>query len=266
MFFDEKNYVPNKMDDEVFLTDFPIEIIENAITSQFGTNPFEFRKRDYIQTFFSQYEYSINNCNEEEMETLEEYHDQFIEFILQLFKNKLGIGIPNIEDKIDSEIHEMIHIIYRFFIRNIKRNFINYVYNFITERRDIIDANFSYDKKKDVTTNNFKEEITDEYDLMVLSNLPQITTFILDNVLPAQEFLELCKSEKPCLETSFVLDKFENYEITGNFSEAYVDMIDDDSKIDIIANIRSKILNKYPYRYATFIVSADEEKTTDDEY
>lgn len=257
MFFDEKLYVPGDFADEVFLTDFPIEIIENSISSQFR-NPFEFRNRDYIQTFISQYEYSINNCDETEMESLEEYHDKFIQFILKLFQSKLGIGIPNIEDKVDSEVHEMIHIVYRFFIMNIKRNFINYIYNYVYTRKEEIESSFATEKRKDVTTNSFKEEIGDEYDILVLTNLPKIVNYVLENILPAYEFLTMCMDERPCLETTFVMEKFEKYEITGNFSNTYASMmLSVDDKSDVISAIRSRILNKYPSRYAVF--SADED-------
>lgn len=259
MFFDEKLYVPGDFNDEVFLTDFPIEIIEDSIKSQFK-NPFEFRNRDYIQTFVSQYEYSINNCNENEAETLEEYHDTFIQFILKLFHEKLGISIPNIEDKVDSELHEMIHIVYRFFIMNIKRNFINYIYNYIYENKGVI-LEIPVDKRKDVTTNSFKEDIGDEYDILILSNLPKIVGYVLDNIQPASDFLRLCVDERPCLETSFVTEKFNSYEITGNFSETYALMIGEDEKSDIVSAIRSRILNKYPNRYAVLNPNESPETT-----
>lgn len=249
MFFDEKLYTPNNYDDEIFLTDFPIEIIENSIKSQFN-NPFDFSKRDYLQTFFAQYEYSINNCNEIEMESLEEYHDQFIQFILKIFNDKLGISIPYIEDKVDSELHETIHIIYRFFILNIKHNFVNYVYNYIKEHKEEIKIKYEDDKRKDVSTSSFKEEINNEYDVIILVNLPDIVNDIINDVLPAGEFLRLCVDDKPCLETSFVRDKFENYIITGNFSDMYVNMLGEDEKSEIVSAVRSRILSDYPSRYA----------------
>lgn len=248
MFFDEVVYTPGSVDDEIFLTDFPIEIIENSITSQFN-NPFEFHSRDYLQTFISQYEYSINNCNENEAEAIEEYRDQFIDFILNLFQKRLSIGIPNIEDYVDSEVHETIHIIYRFFIQNIKRNFVNYIFNYIYSHKEDLENEFGKDRRKDVTTNSFREEIKDEFDIMVLTNLPKIVNRILNDILPAYDFLIMCSDEKPCLETTFVTDKFERYEITGNFSEMYVEMLGDDDKSELVTSVRSRILKKYPSRF-----------------
>lgn len=267
MFFNEKSYTPGNFDDEVFLTDFPIEIIENSITAQFN-DPFEFRNRDYLQTFFSQYDYSINNCTEDENDELEEYHDNFIQFLLNKFNEKLSISIPNIEDKVDSEVHEIIHIIYRFFIINIKRNFSNYIYNYIQNHMDEIESLFAGEKRKDVTTNSFKEDAIDEHDMIVLVHLPKIVSYVIENISPAYEFLNLCVDDTPSLETTYVTEKFNAYDITGNFSKAYSEMLSEDAISDISSDIRFRILKNYPSRYAIYNPTSEpetEESTTPSE-
>jgi hypothetical protein len=111
----------SEIDNELFLSSIPLNLIEEAIKSQFD-DPLEYRKTDYIQSFLNKYQFSLDNMYEEDQNELNELHDDFIEFIKTIFYEYLSIGMPNIEDRPEEYQHQLIHYVYRYFITNIKKN------------------------------------------------------------------------------------------------------------------------------------------------
>lgn len=128
--FQSDVYDTTEIDNELFLSTIPLNLIEEAIKSQFD-DPLEYRKTDYIQSFLNKYQFSVDNMYEEDQNELNELHDDFIDFIKNIFYEYLSIGIPNIEDKSEEEQHQIIHYVYRYFITNIKKNFTNLIINYI---------------------------------------------------------------------------------------------------------------------------------------
>lgn len=254
-------------EEELFLSEIPISLLQESIETQFK-DPLENRKRDYIQSFINKYNFSKDNMLEDDVLILELARDEFLQFIEKTFSDYLNIGFTNLEDLSEEEQHELIQLTYRFFIRYIKRNFVNIVLNFINDRSEEIMANFT--KKKDVTTMAFKTEIDDEYDVLVLSNLGDIINYIFNELIKESDidaFLELCNDEEYILELEYVKNKFNEMELTGNFIENYIDMIDDEFKIEIQSKVRNNILRKYPKRKQKDInlseYYGDEEENTD---
>lgn len=254
----EYAYEPTEIDDELFLSEVPLELLEQSLEVQFN-NPLEYRKRDYIQSFITKYEFSANNLYEEERENLEQLHAEFISFITRLFEVKLNIGFPEIEDMDDETQHELIHMSYCFFIKNIKKNFVHYILNYIDKYKDEISDESICARKKDVTTLNFKSYIHDDDDVAILSNLDSVIRYILNQDVTVDEFFELCKTDGNCLETEFIEEKFNTFEITGNFIPDYVRMMDEDFFIEIESKVRNKILKKYPKGAADEIDALPEE-------
>lgn len=233
------------MENENFLTEFPLGLIEEAIRSQFN-EPLEYRKNDYVENFLNSYNYSKTNAYEEEEENLEELHTRFLIFIKEIFYDYLSIGMPNIEDLDEDEQHKFIHYTYRFFMNNIKKNFVNLIYNTICEEKDTI-YNLAI-KKKDVISLNFKQEISDEYDILVLSNLSDIVDFVLEQEYTIDSFFDLIKSDSLSVELEYVKSAFENFDLTGNFTTNYISMVDGYFRTELESKIKSKILKKYPKR------------------
>ena len=119
--FEGFDYEPNDIDDEIFLSEAPLSLMKENIRSQFE-NPGENHKNDFIQTFLNKYAYSKKIELEEESENLDDLHDEFISYMEDLFKEFLGIGLPDIEEKNDEIQEEIVHYLYRYFIINIKKN------------------------------------------------------------------------------------------------------------------------------------------------
>lgn len=244
----EYYYQPSNLDDELFLCDIPLDILKSSIKYQFQY-PLEYRKKDYIQSFITKYEFSIESMDEDDMFSLEMYHDEFMGFMLKTFDEYLNVGFVDFDNKSEEDQHDLIHLTYRFFIKNIKKNFVNVILNYIDENKN--ELNDSLERKKDVTSLSFKTEIEDEYDILVLANLADIINKALDDIRSAydvEQFFKLCATDEPILELDYVSSRYENAEITGNFLEKYVDMVDSEFRFEIQSKVRNKILKKYPKR------------------
>ena len=164
----------------------------------------------------------------------------------EIFEAYLSVGFPDIEEKTEDEQHEIIHLTYRFFIKNIKKNFITLIMNYIDKYK--LELASSLPKKKDVTSLNLKAEIDNEEDIIIISNLNEVIDDILSIDFSVEEFLELCTDKGNCLETEFIKDSYNNYIITGNFVEEYEKMVDSYFKTELESKVRNKILKKYPKR------------------
>lgn len=79
--YSEFIYEPSDINDEMFLSKVPLEIIEESIQNQF-INPWEYRKKDYVQTVITKYVISKDNMVEDELEDLERLNEDFISFML----------------------------------------------------------------------------------------------------------------------------------------------------------------------------------------
>ena len=246
--YNEYNYEPTDIDDELFLSEVPLELIQKSIESQFQ-DPLEYRKRDYLQTFITKYDFSKENLQDDELSELEVMHDKFLKFISNIFEVYLNIGFPDLENYDDDTTHELLIQTYRFFIKNIKKNFVSLIFNYINQNKEeLVSDEEICPRKRDVTTLNFKGEIEDENDVIIISNLGLIIRYILEQDFSVDDFFALIKSESNCLETSYVEEKFDEFIITGNFVESYIKMIDEDFYSELESKIRNKILKKYPKR------------------
>lgn len=257
----EFQYQPTTLDDELFLTEVPIEILTQTIDTQFS-DPLENRHIDYLQSFITKYQFSKENEHEDDQVLVDQIYSDFIEFMVKTFDNYLNIGFPDIDNEDEDEVLEKLQLTYRFFIKNIKKNFVSLICNYIDENKDDIIANL--EMKKDVTSLNFKEELEDERDVIIISNLGIVIKDILNlvyNNYDVDDFFELCRVGEACLENEYVKAKYDNFEITGNFVQKYVEMIMAD-RSNIESKIRNHILKKYPNRTAKNIDNIEE---TEDE-
>jgi hypothetical protein len=128
-------------------------------------------------SFFGEDEESLSE-EAEELEEVEEIFIKFMQFMKDIFQSYLSIGFPELDD-MGEDGEFLILQTYRFFITNIKKNFINLIMNYINlHKEELLDEEIS-PKRKDVTTMNFKSEIDNEDDVIILSNLGSIIHYIL---------------------------------------------------------------------------------------
>lgn len=246
---DYGRYTPGDIDSEMMLSQMPLEILEDNIQRQFE-EPFEFRKIDYLSSFLTTYHYTKKQLEvseeadiEEEKEELESLRTEFISFMNRVFDQYLDISFPEINDMGEDDQDEILHFTYRFFITNIRHNFVNLVLNYIEKyKKDICEF---AERKKDVSTQSFKREITDPDDILILSNLNDILSYILSREYTVESFLELTERSEPVLEKCLVDEWYDNWKITGNFIEKYFRMVTKGFMIDMECRVRHEILKKY---------------------
>ena len=238
-------YKPNSLDVDMLLSEMPLSLMKENIMAQFD-DPLEYRKRDHVTTFINMYRMSKNNVNiyeDEEIDNLNELRDGFYVFMQNLFKEYFDIGFVDFDDMEESEQDDLIHFTYRFFIINIKRNFVTFIINKIENNKD--EYNNDIDKKKDIITLSLKKDIDNDNDLSILSSLPSIIDNILnDDTLDIDDFLDNCDNDST-LETRFVKKAYDDFKITGNFIPKYIAILSDDFKTEIKSKVRNKILKKY---------------------
>ena len=239
-------YTPLDPDTDVLLSEIPLELLKEHITSQFR-EPLKGINNDMMSSFIANYKFIRDQINDEgNMIRYDNIKNDFIRFIKDTFQNYLGIGFPEIDDLSDDDALELIYVTYRFFIMMIKKNFTSIIMNMIEdeERKKFIMS--QYEKRKDVTTFRFKDiEMISDYDLILIGNLYEIIRDILEEEMDVDTFFRMCEYDDVSYELDTMRDAFDNFSITGNFYRKYVDILDDDFIYEVESKVRHKILKKY---------------------
>lgn len=243
MFINE-DYMPSSIDIDIFLSEVSIPLMKEGIQNQFD-NPLD-NNNNYVEVFVDKYNYGIwllEETQDDDLKAqLDKMRDEFMSYMLSKFKNNMAIGVPNFEDLGIEKQNEIVQNVYTYFILNIKKNFVNLVINYIGRyKKSILDA---FKKKKDVTSLSFKKEITDSDDLIVITNLKDIIDTILSTEFEVNQFIELTNHDD-CYENEWLLEAYDNIDITGNFVATYIEMAGDDFRNEIESRIRNRILSKY---------------------
>lgn len=266
-YVNDYDYEADDLETDIFLSEVPVELLKTNIENQFKT--LDNRKKDHVNLFFNMLDFSVkytydNNPDpEEEIGFLEDARDDFFLFMLDIFDRYLGIGIEGFDDLSITERRKLIHYIYRFFLNNMKKNFINFIINYINENKDLYKDETL---KKDITTISSKKYITDVVDIVVLSKLNSIIDSIIYDDIDIDDFFAACKKSDETLELLYIMKKYDDFTITGNFIPKYVEMIDESFKTDLETKIRSKILKKYKIRKKEIIkIQENIEAETDEE-
>lgn len=241
-------YNEDTMDDE-FLAELPISLLESSIESQFA-DPLDYRKKDYIQDFITKYNFAKdNNDLGEDYAEVDDMHDNFISFIIRIFDEYLDVAFVEIDDMNPESQHDIIHNTYRFFIKNIKKNFTNIVMSEINKNRNTFGERF--EKREDVTYLTFKSEIDDINAVNILANLSTITEEIFDRIrndYTIDDFFKACEGDEVSSVLDYVRNAYKDFKLTGNFIDKYCDMIDSFFKEDLEAKVRGNILKEFPNR------------------
>lgn len=227
---------------ESFLAQLPVGLIKESIETQFK-DPENYRM-DYVSSFMQSYQYSIENMeDDDDKDTIEEMKDNFIDFMVQLFEKRLHLGFENFEEMGDGDKLDTLLFTYRFFILGIRKNFLNVIWNYIQENKE--DLQTKVHRKKDITSQTFRKEISEE-DTTIIANLSEIIDMCLMNEnLDVDEFFRLAEGNNPSTELTIISEKFDNFEITGNFVPHYVRMLRSPMRIRIEGELRNRILKSY---------------------
>ena len=246
----------NIEDEEEFLSMVPLNLTKENLMYQV-THPSEQRTVDFIRSFIQRYEYSKSIVtDEDERIELLSIRDDFLGFFEELMKRMLGIGYPDLRDLPESEQNELIHFSYRYFVMQMRENFVNLITNHIMDHLD--DFRDSGLKRKDVSTIVYKKEFGDHEDASIIANLSTIIQNILrESDLSVDEFLILSQSDFPTMENTFIQEKYDELKITGNFVPNYVTMISSTLYVEIETRVRGKLLKKFRQMDRAKLTTAD---------
>ena len=101
-------------------------------------------------------------------------------------------------------------------------------------------------KKKDVTTNTLKNMIDDEAYITIMASISDCITHILeDNKITVDEFMELSRGDDANVENDFINEKYDDFNINGNFIEQYAGLIDPMTRTEIEVQVRMKIMQMW---------------------
>lgn len=243
-FFGELGEVGQKEND--FLTDTPLELKQMSIKRQFD-NLGDSMKVDYVKSYIDQFEATRDNIHtDDEQIELDQLQSDFVSFMLDLFQKKLGVGF-DIEDKPDDEQNEILHMTYRFFIRYCRKNFINVAHSYLfdDDNKDELQELFATTGQENVIGRDYRREINDPYDVMILSNLTSAIAYALRQEYTIDEFLSACEGDEACSEIEFMRENMDDFTITGNFIPSYIALITDDLLEQIETRLRRKILHRH---------------------
>ena len=255
-------YEPTPAETEIVLSEEPLNLIKEHIRGQFA-NPME-KKFDYVSSYIEKYKVSVMDIvtDDDEIE-LESLNDQFIHFMLNIFDKYLGIGFPDFDTKSIDEQHEIIHMVYRYFIINIKHNFSSFCMNYIVKnKREIAE---SQPRKKDVTSLNLKKDIIDQDDITIVSNLYNIVEDIIfrhDHDIDL--FIGNSDWKDPHLETEMIEEYFGDFSVVGNFYPEYRKMINTQFIKEIECKVRNRILKPYKKKLGKEVVEELSEEIIDE--
>lgn len=237
-------YEATPADTEIFITEEPVDLVKEHIKDQFDF-PMENRV-DYVGSYIDSYNYSVAKLieTEEDEQDIDSINDDFIKFMIDIFKYKLNIGLPGFEDMSAENQLDMIQMIYRYFIINMKHNFSCFCLNYIEKHKHEIAE--SQPKKKDVTSIDIKKDIDDPDDLVIIPNLYSIIRQIIyDNDHDIDLFVEFSDRNDPHLETDMMKEYVRDFKVTGNFYPFYRNLLDEEFLKEIESKIRNKLLKKY---------------------
>lgn len=236
-------FYENESDEDEFLSMVPLNLTKESLKYQVS-HPSE-QRVDLIQTFIHGYEYSKSVVSDDDDRIeLVSMRDDFLGFFEQLMYRMLGIGYPDLRDLPENEQNDLIHFSYRYFVMQMRENFVNLITNYVMDHLDELRA--SGLKRKDVSTIVYKKEFGDLEDASIIANLSGIIRNILtESDLSVEEFLILSQSDYPTMENTFVQDMYNDFKITGNFVPNYVNMIPSTMKVEIETRVRGKLLRKF---------------------
>jgi hypothetical protein len=245
------------IDSHSILKGVSVDLIIEYLKEQM-VDPYNLSTRNYVDEFIGDYEYSkkcviegneeaddINDTElDEELARVEGYRNRFIEFVRGLFYNNLSIGLNEFDDIAPDKQDKILSVVYRYFVLNIKRNFLNLCEGYIEEHRN--DLAKVYKRNGDITALAQKTRVTDPIDMIIISSLPEIINEIMNIEYPIDEFVvHTYGLEPPEYDAVLVKELIDKDIITGNFVPHYKKLASDYLLNDIEFIIKSSILSKY---------------------
>lgn len=225
-----------------FLSEVPIGVYKENFRTQFK-DPDNYRV-DYFTSFLESYEYSKSMIeSDDEADELKRVHDSLLDFLEEEFSVRLGIGIPEFGEMGEEDQHDLMLMMYRYFVIRIQKNFLNVYTGYLEEHKDTLAAYFP--EKTDITTHAYMAEL-DPVDVTLIANLSEVMNLITSaDDMDVDTFLSLSMGEKGNTEASYLAEAYDKTILTGNFIPLYARLVRNSLRIKLEADLRNHILRKY---------------------
>lgn len=247
MIRDNKEII-NGFDVERVLNDLPLDIIKENITTQVN-DPLLYES-DYCSEVYETFDEATNEFGhiDEYKKELEELRDKFNLFVLSEIDGKFGLGI-DYNSMSEYEVEELAKNTYQFFIVEFREKINEFILNYILSNKMSLSEMYDEDyRKKDVTTLNMKKKTKNRSEVIILSNLPTIISFILDSDHQPEEFIEL-SSEAEEMVAEYIKNATTSFTISGNFVSSVLNEIKfahNDAIDEIASTIRMELIEMIP--------------------
>lgn len=245
--FEYSEYEPSELTDNITLTMDSLSLITESIRMQFE-DPSSYSKIDAVELFITRYNATLRdleeNYDEEESAKVKEIHRKFISFMQKMFKDKLKIGIPELDDMSTEDQDTMVHYLYRFFIINIKQNILNYVKAYIKKNKSALGSVLP--SVNTVSSKRFSGIMDDQDMIRICSNSDDVVKLALtDKDITVTDFLDMCKAKEDDLEREFINEQYDNAGVTGNFVNRYRKMLPEWCIVELTNTLLAYLVSKY---------------------
>jgi hypothetical protein len=246
MYYDSDQYeITTGVEIDELLSDLPLDLMKENILAQIQS-PIS-TNTNYLDIILDKYRILQDNYEGDltQIKNITDSVTDFCQYVLKALNDSLGLGI-NIDYE-DIDIINLTDILYTFFIIKYRRNIIKFFYKYIKEnKRSLADYYEKMGKKKDVTTTNYKKLLKNKDDVIILSNLPNISSYIKDLYVESIDFIQYTTDDDN-YEGRYVKSLIKQGRLTGNFVQNYLDIVFDDSDYildEIQVDIKMKLLKK----------------------
>lgn len=248
LFYDQDNYdLSSNIETEDLLAELPFDLIKESIFEQIQ-DPMS-TNRNYVDVIVEKCEMYKEEYSEDEavIAEIDNHLNEFFISIMQAIDDKFNLGLNMEEISAYSNVSEIGHCIYKYFIISYMKNITKFITKFIFKNKKSISNHYEDKVKKDVSTLAFKKQFKNPEDLCIITNLPSIMKYIIELDIDSLEFIDLSTGIDN-YEASVIRELIENGNLVGDFYGSYMKLCVDshDYIIDEIqTDIRIKIINKF---------------------
>ena len=168
-FYESTEYTPNTFESDMMLSAASEEMIMNLINDQID-NIESYNNQDFLSSFIYNYKKTIEIFDEDET-YLEVKNDEILAIrsmmenvchkLNKRFEEIFSVSLCDIEYNIEEEMIDILYMVYRFFIVNIRTNYINLINNILYNDKYVKKLIANYKVDKSVSLNAYKK-ITDD--------------------------------------------------------------------------------------------------------
>lgn len=251
-FYESNEYTPNTFESDMMLSAASEEMIMNLINDQIDSIE-SYNNQDFLSSFIYNYKKTIEIFDEDET-YLEVKNDEILAIrsmmenvchkLNKRFEEIFSVSLCDIEYNMEEEMIDILYMVYRFFIVNIRTNYINLINNILYNDKYVKKLIANYKVDKSVSLNAYKKITDDKNTLIILTNLHSICKDIINNKLEL-EFEEYMSNMNGNIYTEYekINEYYDNYKISGNFINLYKRKLNAYLLSEIENECRSNIIN-----------------------